>query len=82
MSMSTTRLHLSKMRTKFEGEEFTFRRINTVPALQEPRSAESSTLAEEDQATSDSQWGWVVVPVLILVVLVTGYGIHKRSLKQ
>ncbi len=67
---------------KFEGKEFTFRRIDTVPAPQEPTSAESSVSSQEDQGTRSSQWGWIVVPVLVLVVLVAGYGIHKRSLKQ
>jgi hypothetical protein len=68
---------------KFEGKEFTFRRIDTVPAPREPTSAKSSTSPRENQGMSSSQCGWIVVPVvLILVALVAGYGIHKRSLKQ
>jgi hypothetical protein len=67
--------------TEFQGEEFTFRRIDTVPVPQHPTPAESSTSPQESQGKNSSQWGWIVVPVLVLVALVAWYGRHKRSLQ-
>jgi hypothetical protein len=68
--------------TKFQGKEFTFRRIDMDPVAQHPTPAESSTSPQNSQGENGSQWGWLVVPTLVLIALVAWYGIHTRSLRQ
>ena len=63
--------------TEFQGEEFIFKRIDTVPVRQHPTPAESSPSPQEGQGKNRLQWGWIVMPVLVLVALVAWYGIHK-----
>jgi hypothetical protein len=68
--------------TKFQGEEFTFKRIDMAPVPQRPTPAEPSTSPQDSQGENGSEWGWLAVPVLVLVALVAWYGIRKRSPKQ
>lgn len=68
--------------TKFQGTEFTFSRIDMAPVPQQPPLTAVSTSSQESLGQSGFPWIWIVVPLVVLVALVAGYGLRKRSQRR